>query len=493
MPPATQPVMPIVQIASEAAPWARTGGLGDMVGSLARSLATRGHAVTVYLPFYRMAREAGATERDGAAVRVPASASASAEAWIRTPTDEGPARLRFVEHPAFDRDGLYGEGGETYGDNAARFSLFQRAVLEDLARREEDPGVVHAHDWHTSLVPLYQKTGYPRRPCVLTVHNLAHQGRFGAGELAVTGVPREHFHPGELEFYGDVNWLKGGLVHADRITTVSPTYAREIQTPEYGCGLEGVLRDRAPALTGILNGIDTDEWNPARDPRIAAPFSADDPTGRARCKEALASELGITSPELPLVGMITRLAPQKGIDLLLEALPRFLDQPFSLVVLGVGEPAFEQALTRLARSHPGRIAVVLRFDDTLAHRIEAGCDFFLMPSRFEPCGLNQLYSQRYGAIPIVRRTGGLADTVEPLDHPGSDALAATGFAFDEPSGRALAGTVLEALRVYREDPATLDRLRRNGMRKDFSWNASAARYEEVYARAIDAAREESAP
>lgn len=484
--------MHVVQIASEAAPFAKTGGLGDMVASLSNALARRGHTVDLYVPYYKCVRS---VEIDGQPIDAPRDGEPlhvrirdeTVEAWVRTlepaNDDAGPAAsLRFIEHAAFDRDGIYGEQGGSYRDNGARFLIFQRAVLADIERRGVSVDVVHAHDWQTSLVPLFLKVDGMTRPTILTIHNLAHQGRFASHEFALTGLPREHFHWRELEFHGDLNWLKGGIVHADRVTTVSPNYAREIQTEEFGCGLQDVLRERSGDLVGIVNGIDDDVWNPADDPLIPHAFSADDLRGKERCKRALKERLGLAAGTLPLLGVVARLASQKGIDLLLESLPAWFDEPCQLVVLGVGDPALENALSHLAKRYPDRVAVVLRFDDRLAHEIEAASDFFVMPSRFEPCGLNQLYSQRYGALPIVRRTGGLADTVLPVNLPETpeQAEAATGFGFGATTASALAGTILEALRMYREEPETIERLRKNAMARDFSWRESAAAYESLY-------------
>lgn len=484
--------MHVTQIAAEAAPYAKTGGLGDMVMSLSRALTRRGHHVDLVLPCYRSVRESGvAVESAGAPVTFGIAGETVHASILKIAGSEstGGPRVFFVDHPCFDRDGIYGTPDQSYGDNAWRYTVLQRAALADLDRRGDSVDLVHAHDWQTSLVPLYLKTLHRRRPCLLTVHNLAHQGRFPIGDFGLSGLPPRHLHWRELEFHGDVNWLKGGIIHADQVTTVSPTYAREIRTAEYGCGLEGVLNERSDALTGIVNGIDDEVWDPSADPLIPHPFDADDLSGKAACKRALQKELGLAEDaDVPLIGLVARLASQKGIDLVLDSLHEWIDRPVQVVMLGVGEERFENALTELARRLPDKVSVNLAFDDGLAHLIEAGSDFFLMPSRFEPCGLNQLYSLRYGTVPIVRRTGGLADTVIQYNLNDADDVldTANGFAFNEPSATALAGTILEALRVYRDEPETMSRLIANGMARDSSWDQSAQQYEELYETIVDA-------
>ncbi len=484
--------MHVVHIASEATPYARTGGLGDMVASLARDLASRGHRIDVYLPHYRPVQEFE-TVVDGEPYSVRVGTETCPVRTRRIEAGKDEPEFRFIEHVTFEREGIYGPSHGSYPDNAARFTLFQRAVLADLARRGVTPDLLHAHDWQAALVPIFAKKSEPRRPTLLTIHNLAHQGRFGSSELALTGLGEDHFHPGDLEFHGDMNWLKGGIVNADRISTVSPTYAGEIQSEEFGCGLEGVLQHRSAALSGIVNGIDTTIWNPADDPLIPHAFTAADLSGKAACKRALQERVGLAvNDDAALFGVVARLASQKGIDLLLESTGEWLAHgPAQMVVLGVGDPNLERSLSGLAAHAPDRVAALLRFDDELAHWIEAGSDFFLMPSRYEPCGLNQLYSQRYGTLPIVRNTGGLVDTVIPINWPtpGSPDTA-TGFAFGDLTTGALAGTIREALRIYEHERETFDQMRQNAMAQDFSWSRSADRYEELYTDAIERFRSE---
>jgi starch synthase len=395
----------------------------------------------------------------------------------------------FIEDDAyFARPGLYGDASGDYDDNAQRFSFFCRAVLELLRHLDDFPQVVHCHDWATALLPAYRRflagteAGYATLAMVYTIHNLAYQGLFPASMLPVTGLPQTLFHPDGVEFYGQLNFAKAGLQYADFLTTVSPSYAEEICTPELGAGLDGVLRQRRAVLVGILNGVDYEVWNPETDPALPAPYSAADPTGKSLCKAAVLQAFALDKePQLPLFGMISRLVDQKGLDLLAAILPTLLQLDLRLVILGAGETRYQVILQEQARAFPDRLGFRMGFDDTLAHQIEAGSDCFLMPSRFEPCGLNQLYSLRYGTIPIVRATGGLRDTVIPFD-PVSG--IGTGFVFSEATAAAFLAAVQQALAVF-ADRITWQRLRRNAMAEDFSWQQSALRYVDIYRRAME--------
>ena len=399
-------------------------------------------------------------------------------------------RYFFVEDAQyFDRDQLYGVGGKDYPDNAERFGLFARAAIE-VAKHLWRADVIHCHDWQASLVPALLRTQYAadpafrRVPVVLTVHNLGYQGLFGRDVVARLGLPESLFHVDALEFYGKVNLLKGGLVFSDYLTTVSRKYAQEIQTPEYGHGLDGVIRGRASRLVGILNGVDYSIWSPECDTLIAKKFSTSDMTGKAACKRDLLVQFKLPAANVkrPLVGIISRFADQKGFDLIAQIAGDLLKENVCLVVLGTGEPKYEALFRALAEHKPDRVGVRVGFDNTLAHKIEAGSDLFLMPSRYEPCGLNQIYSLRYGTVPVVRATGGLDDTVEPFE-PLSG--RGTGFKFQEYDGQALLETLRLAIKMY-HDPPAWQKLVTNGMAKDFSWTASAAEYARLYEKAREA-------
>jgi starch synthase len=382
--------------------------------------------------------------------------------------------------PLFDRTGIYGDRNGEYPDNHVRFSLLNRAALE-IARHIFKTDMFHCHDWQAGLLAPYLRAldGDPTFfgvKTVLTIHNLGYQGIFPAAALGDLGLDRSLFHPGGLEFYGNVSFLKAGIVWSDAITTVSPTYAKEIQTPEYGAGLDGVLRSRADKVTGILNGVDYREWDPRNDPYIAAAFSVDDLAGKAACKRALLQQMFPNSQddaERPLIGIVSRLAGQKGFDLFIEIAAEVMEEDVAFAALGSGEAALENAFRGFAEQWPGRFGVRIGYDNALAHRIEAGADMFLMPSRYEPSGLNQMYSLRYGTVPIVRATGGLEDSIDGSIEEG------TGFKFEGTSPEALLAAIRTALTEWRNRDAWVRRMRR-GMAKDFSWGASAGRYQELY-------------
>ncbi|MGE3401810.1 MAG: glycogen synthase GlgA [Vicinamibacterales bacterium] len=473
--------MRILMVASEAVPFAKTGGLADVIGALPRALAARGHQVDVMIPQYR---GVDAGEPLGA-LRVPIGPGV--EDATLSQVEAGGVRTILASHPRyFDRDYLYGAGGHDYPDNPERFTFLSRAALEWAAASREPYDVLHAHDWQAGLAPvLLQREFATHRALsqlrtVFTIHNLAYQGLADASWLPRLGLGWDLLQLDAMEFWGRISFLKGGIVFSRTVTTVSPRYAEEIQTPEYGFGFDGILRHRSADLIGILNGIDYDQWDPARDPHLAAPYSADALDGKRVSKRALLAEYGLPADaatlERPLVGLVSRLVDQKGFDLIAELADVLPALDATYVLLGTGDRRYEDLWLGLAARHPGRIGVRIGFDEGLAHRVEAGADLFLMPSRFEPCGLNQMYSLRYGTVPLVHATGGLADTVRSYDpQTGSG----TGFAFDEYSAQALLGTLRWALGIY-TDAGAWRRIQAEGMRQDFSWQASARKYEKVY-------------
>jgi starch synthase len=400
--------------------------------------------------------------------------------------------IYFIDQPAFfDRAGMYSEGGRDYLDNAHRFIFFSKAVAHLARYLPWKPELVHVHDWQAGLVPLFilhqqSYEGWKDAPrTCLTIHNLAYQGRFARFEYPLTNLPLDYYTPDGVEYYGDFNSLKAGISYSTLISTVSPRYAREIATPEFGCGLDAVLRARYESLVGILNGVDYDEWNPGRDRFLRYPYTAEKLEGKTAGKLELQRELGLpAAANVPLFASITRLTGQKGVDLILGALEEMLLANMQFVMLGSGDTEMERAFVSLAKRFPAKMAVRIGFDQALSHRIEAGADFFLMPSRFEPCGLNQMYSQRYGTLPIVRVTGGLDDTVVDLTE---NEQMATGIKFHEFSVRALAKAIRKALVLF-QHPDLLGHMRRNGMITDFSWEKTTALYVKTYQRALETGR-----
>jgi starch synthase len=475
--------MRVCMLASEAFPYAKTGGLADVLAALPEALIGLGVEVTVVLPGYREAlRTAGATERLG---RVRAAVASRLEpADVVRVTGARVPTLMLDAPRYFDRDGLYGSGGGDFPDNAERFTFFCRAALEWLRTLASPPDVLHCHDWQAALAPAMLRATaalYPelrRMRLVQTIHNLAYQGRFRAENWHLLNLDARYFTRETLEFYGDINFLKAGLVFADMLTTVSPRYARDIQTPELGEGLDGVLRARAGRLRGIVNGIDYRVWNPSVDQALPARYDAGDLDGKARCKADLQATLGLQpDAAAPLLAVVSRLAWQKGIDVVLDAAPLLVEQSAAqLVALGSGDPHLEHRMRLLAEQFPGRVAVRTGMDEALAHRIVAGADLFLMPSRYEPCGLSQLYSLRYGTVPVVHATGGLDDTVADFDPATGEG---TGFKFAPDSPEALHEAVQRALAV-RRDPVAWTGIQERGMREDFSWERSARAYRNLY-------------
>ncbi len=470
--------MEILFVASEVAPYSKTGGLGDVAGALPAALAERGHQVAVVTPRYgSIDRASQRLERLAHVVEARGEACNLFVARGRIP-------VYFLEHERYygSRRGLYGEHGHDYGDNAQRFAFLARAALALPRTLGMRPHVVHLNDWQTALggwLLRHEQAGDPaldRARTVYTIHNLAYQGIFGKETLAAVGLPWDVFRYEAMEFFDRLNFMKAGLVFSDVLTTVSPSYAKEILTPEHGWGLDALLRQRRRDLYGILNGIDAHEWDPARDPHLPAHFHAADLSGKRACKAALQRDLRLPArPDVPLVSMVGRMAEQKGLDLVASALPEILQHDLQLVVLGSGRRDLEQLFERASRERPNRLAVRIGFDEGLAHRIEAGADVFLMPSRFEPCGLNQMYSLRYGTVPVVRAVGGLDDTVEDYD----GLRRGTGFKFREYQPQAMLTALRRALDVYRDERAWSGIVQR-GMAADNSWEASAARYEALY-------------
>ncbi len=480
--------MGVLLIASEMTPWAKTGGLADVVAGLPEALADLGHDVTVVIPKHRgtVLPKSQAVAR---AVRVGALAE---DVTFHTATFASNRRVVFVDCPKlFDRDGLYGAGGRDYGDNADRFAVLAAAALD---YGESRPGglpidVVHAHDWQAGLVPALLATSGPRWPRlsgagrVLTIHNLAYQGLFPRDVVPRLGLPWSAFTIDQGEFWGRFSFLKSGIMASDYITTVSPTYAKETLTPEAGSGMEGVLRARSKRYVGILNGIDTKVWDPSTDGHLPARYDAKNLGGKAACKRALLARFDLPQGDdalaRPIVGMVSRLVSQKGLELILASAEALVEIEATWVFVGTGERRYEKALDALAARYPSRIAVHIGFDEPLAHLVEAGADMFLMPSIFEPCGLNQMYSLRYGTVPIVHAVGGLDDTIQPYT---ARARNANGFKFQEPTPDALVKTIRHAVRLFRER-AVWQRLMRTGMAADHSWRISAREYVKVYRRA----------
>jgi len=470
----------ILFVASEGLPFSKTGGLADVVEALPKALVQQGHEVAVVLPRYRGAPNDAAVYPS---VTVPMGGK------LRFPSVGGGqvldgVRYFFVEDSEYyDRDGIYGTSGGDFPDNAERYSELCRAAIE-VAKHVWRPDAIHCHDWQTGLLPLLLRISYAEdpllkdTPVIFTIHNMGYQGVFGRAAIERAGIPAQTFHPGALEYFGSVNFLKAGLVFSDYLTTVSRKYAEEIRTPEFGYGLDGVARGRGDRLVGILNGVDYTAWNPETDALIAQKFSFKHLAGKFACKTDLLQIFGISPAHAarPLIGIVSRFADQKGFDLIAERAHELLREELSLVVLGSGDRRYEELFESLAAAYPGRVGVRVAYDNTLAHKIEAGADMFLMPSRYEPCGLNQIYSLKYGTVPVVRATGGLDDTIETFDLEHG---TGTGFKFGEYSGAAMMYAVRQALHHY-IDERIWKRIQLNGMAKDFSWAAPAREYAKLY-------------
>jgi starch synthase len=470
----------------EAAPLAKTGGLADAVGGLVRALADSGCDVRVVLPAYRAIDRSALGFRSIGAAEIPLGPSRVEVRLFegRLPGSRVPVYL-IADDASFDRPGLYGENGTDYPDNLRRFTVYGRGALALLRRLTWSPDVLHCHDWQTALLPVWLRVE-PRdavlvaTATLLTIHNLAYQGVFAADALPLTGLGPDLFTPRGVEFFGNLNLLKGGLLFADLLSTVSEQYAREIQTEAFGCGLDGVLRERRGDLLGILNGVDYSVWDPAVDPLVPARYTPDDLSGKAVCKAHLQRARGLeVGPAVPLLGMVARLVDQKGLDLVGAAADAILGLGTQLVLLGSGERRYHALLEDLHARYPSRAAVTLGIDDALAHLIEAASDVYLMPSRYEPSGLNQLYSLRYGTVPVVRRTGGLADTIVDATPDAAASGVANGFVFEAYTPDAFLEAVKRAVFAFR-DVDVWRRLQGRGMRQDFSWARTAGRYLEAY-------------
>lgn len=473
-------------VASEVAPWSKTGGLADVAAALPAALAALGHHVTIVTPQYRRVAMPDGVAR-AASVRI---GTMRVDVGLHVADVSSSQRVVFVDCPRyFDRDGYYGTPAGDFEDNAMRFALLATAALDMANDDGASVDVVHAHDWQAGLVPALLSEHRDRWPAlaaaarVFTIHNLAYQGRFPKETVSAVGLPARAFGLDTGEFWGEFSFLKAGINYSDYITTVSPRYAEETLRPEFGGGLEGVLATRGDRYSGILNGIDTAVWDPATDPHLPAHYGADDLSGKRVCKRALLERLGLPlgddALERPVIGVVSRLVEQKGIDLVVSARERLLRLDATWVFVGTGEARFERALTAMAAEHPARVATAIGFDEPLAHLVEAGADVFLMPSKFEPCGLNQMYSLRYGTVPVVHAVGGLDDTVRPWT---SRARRANGFKFRPATADALVRTMRQALRVYRNPPAWHQLIER-GMSLDLSWTRSAKEYVKVYRRA----------
>lgn len=497
--------MQIAMVASEVAPFSKEGGLADVLGSVPTALSELGETVCVISPLYRGVRETA--EQIGFPLQaapngrfsVPiGDADVPATVWRSMLPGTNVQAFFLQNDDYYDREGYYTQPSDhsDYQDNSERFAFLSRGALEMCKAIGLKPDIFHCHDWPTGLVPIYLKHTYeadfPDTATVFTIHNIAYQGIFWHWDMKLIGLPWHLFNWKMLEYYGNLSFLKAGLVGADVLTTVSKTYGKEIQSEPYGCGMDGVLRERSADLYGIVNGIDTNVWSPRTDPLIPVNFSAEDLSGKAECKRVLQERFGLRrEPDVPLIGMISRLVDQKGLDVLQEALPELLENDVQFVALGRGETKYHTFLGEMQAEHPRAFGLLLAHDEGAAHLIEAGSDMFLMPSRFEPCGLNQLYSLMYGTVPVVRAVGGLADTVTDYSEEKLKAGEATGFTFGEYTPEALVSAVGRALALY-NDPDSWRRLMLNGMGQDWSWSRSAREYVEVYRKARQKLRREMA-
>jgi len=501
--------MNIVLTGSECIPFAKTGGLADVCGALPKSIAELGHQVCVFLPAYNQVFEAAelstkrnetsqnqgppiTIEQTGVQLQIPIGSKQVTGQVLKSRLPKSNVTVYLIQQDEyFRRGGLYQHDGKDYEDNCERFVFFCRAILEAIKALEISPDVIHSNDWQTGLVPAYLATLYADDPhfkntaSLMTIHNLAYQGSFWHWDMLLTGIDWKHFNWEQMEFYGRLNLLKTGIVFADAINTVSPTYAEEIQTPEHGCGLQNNLAHRRANLSGILNGID-DSWDPATDSHIKANYDWKTwSLHKPKCKQDLKSQLGLDDQPFPIVGLVGRLASQKGWALVIDVMERWLERiDVQWAVLGTGDSDYERRLIELGQRFRGKLGLHVGFENRLAHKIEAGADMFLMPSRYEPCGLNQIYSLKYGTVPIVRRTGGLADTIVNLTPETLEDKTANGFSFDDFSVPAMESRLVDAVNTFADAPDVWSQVVTSGMQADFSWPASAKKYENLYQTTI---------
>lgn len=466
--------MKIGIVASEVVPYAKTGGLADVAGTLFKVFGKRGNETYLFMPFYKTIKNVENISKAGE-IFVKIGSQTVKGNILTSKTDYG--TVVFIEQGYyFGRDELYGTKEGDYPDNGERFGFFDLAVIEAIKKLNLDLDIIHANDWQTGLIPLFIKDKGIKIGTLFTIHNLGYQGNFEQGLLDLLHIDRKYFTIDGLEFYGDVSFLKSGIVFSDYISTVSPSYAKEIMTPEYGMGMDGILRARKNKLVGILNGIDYEAWNPEKDDLIYAKYSVNNISGKEENKRKLSEELNFETAGKPLFGMVSRLAGQKGVDILTEALEEFLKEDVKVVILGTGEKNLEEKLVSLQNKFPDKIKSLIKFDNALAHKIYAASDFFMMPSKYEPCGLGQLIALKYGSVPVVRATGGLKDTI---DNYNGYTHCGNGFSFEEYSSEELLKTLKRAEEIY-GDRKTYDTLRQIGMMCDFSWNQSALKYLELF-------------
>jgi starch synthase len=479
----------ILFVTPEAVPFAKTGGLADVAGALPKSLHTLGCEIKLFIPYYRMVKESGLPHQYlGEEIEVPiGDEKLKADVYLGHLGQDIPVYFIGREE-FFDREYLYGTSKGDYFDNAERFIFFSKAILIFCQRMGFSPDIIHHHEWQTGLIPAYLKSIYQNDPlfsriaAVFTIHNIAYQGIFKKEKFWLTDLPPETYNPEGIEFWERINFMKAGIVYADAINTVSKKYSEEIQTPEYGYGLEGILRKRRESLSGILNGVDYEDWDPSRDPHLVVQYDLERVSGKRECKKDLLREFHLPSSleNVPLLGMISRLADQKGFDLLMEILEGLFALDIGFVLLGTGEQKYHDLFTQVAHKYPQKAGIRIAYDDQLAHKIEAGADFFLMPSKYEPCGLNQIYSLKYGTIPVVRATGGLDDTITQYD-PATK--KGNGFKFTRYDAREFLNTIKMATSFYSQ-PKHWGQLLRNAMTADFSWKRSAEAYLQLYRKAL---------
>ncbi len=480
--------MKVLLVSSEVAPFSKTGGLADVSGSLPGALKNLGCDIKVVTPLYKMVKESGcAAEKILKGLKVKVGRSFK-KGDVSVSVLNGSVDTYLIEkNQYYNREYLYGTTKGDYSDNATRFIFFSLMVLKMCKEIGLKPDVIHCNDWQSGLIPAYLRTVYQDDPffahtgVLFTIHNLAYQGNFPREKLGLTGLPPEVFTPEGIEFWGNLSFLKAGIVYSEAINTVSQAYSREIQTPEYGCGMEGILAYRKDDLFGIINGVDYETWNPEKDAFIAANYGKDNLSGKSKCKADLISQLGLHKSlnNRPLLGMISRLADQKGFDLVAEIMEDLMNLDLGFVLLGTGEQKYHKLFLEIEKKYPEKAGIRLTYDNSLAHKIEAGCDMFLMPSKYEPCGLNQIYSLRYGTIPVVRATGGLDDTIKDYTLSSEEG---NGFKFTNYTPREFLDKTREALKVYGNKDAWL-KLVKKAISLDFSWENSARQYMDLYQRA----------